>query len=161
MAQWRKKVEPRLPVVTGQSEWRRWSALTTDSRAEPSRPVTASVSPASFPHSAPLTAYFRLSQVLQMHPQPHLSTCSSSRNLRCLQESSRELLITRMLGLSPKHPVWFQWAAVAISPPYLGACTALAQLSECPHPCFCTQTTHFHYLHHTSRQKENIQFFPH
>lgn len=55
--------------------------------------MTASVSPASFPHSAPLTAHFRLSRVLQMHPQPHLSRCSSSLNLRYLQESSRELLI--------------------------------------------------------------------
>lgn len=100
--------------------------------AEPSRPMTASVllSP----------AYFRHSQVLQMHtPYPHLSRWSSSLNIRYLQEPSW------VLGLSPKHPVWFQWAAVAISPLYLGACSALARLSECPGvptPLLLPSTTH-------------------
>lgn len=57
---------------------------------------------------------------------------------------------TRMLGLSPKHPVWFQWAAVAISgylSPLLGSLFCTGQAVQVPrsrtgpaHSC-CFYTT--------------------
>lgn len=63
------------------------------------------------------------------------------------------------LGLSPKRPMWFQWAAFGYlwlaEPLFLGACSALTEFSECPLPMLLHSTTHFHCLHHASRQKEN------
>ena len=90
--------------------------------------MTASVSPTSFPHCAPLDACPRLSQVLQMHhPGEPLTS-------HWIQLSESQVPAGILLGAVNTWMLYSSngqlWLSLAISVLYLGACSA--QLSEWP-----------------------------